>query len=820
MPKDEYAKNQTHGSQGEVGAMSPVYTFRCFLQFSAFLLVLAPTILKMYETSHWFRSKGDPSRYDIAKDWLAEANIPYNKAFHHDEKILMRVYFFIVPYVLSAICVAATHFLQDIASPKNSPVRSTTSGTKIPPRSYLVLRSILEQTWRIPHFAQQYFWPPSQVSTAEMLGIATYLTLNIATFAVRVKRSYPRGTRKLTFLVDLDEERSKEQIPHVSWEGCEIWAKTLGILAIMNIGWYLILPVGRKSVMLEALCLSWERAVKYHRWIGYYTFLLALGHGIMYIGVWVHGNGQERFDPEGNMVRRNLVPWGCSKEDFCDEDQKSNLRVNFYGFMAMLFMIIMTVFTIPWIRRNRFEWFYYSHHLFILVVFFLFLHYDDAVIYLIPGIAMYMVDKVYPLFAYRNAGTVKTRLASADVLEISVPTSSQDYYGGAYIFLNVPSVSWLQWHPFSLTSAPGNGNDALIFHVKDAGSWTKAVLEAAADAKAKNSDLTVRIDGFYGHNVTEDLSCKNAVVLVGGGIGVTPMLSIARDLLTRSPKLPVYIFWVVRSVSDYGVLSDELVEASQGSNMLKVRVWITMSQPEPTSLVSDKGAKALSKEEIQDMPVDKKSEEVVSLLKSIRATTRGAYHSKLTPDYCFDNPGVTGTTNALIMMMSVVIALSVFALIWHLGEVHEIEPRDKVRLLFFIVIVVALLVFIFLVKLLRRDISTNVEVSSTKASSHGIVDEESEISDTSSADIMHISFLKGRIGCRPDFESEFRKIKSNVDAGNSGNDVGVLACGPMAMVKNITQICNTPKSGYTWGVKQEDGNSDAYFSFTEEDWEW
>ena len=869
----------TSRKEGGNTALILANMIRTLLHFLAFVLALAPSVLKMYETSHWFRSEDDPSPYDLAGAWFEVARIPYATAFDHNDKTLMRVYFFIVPYILSAFCLAASHFVNDYWIKNTNVAKGTYYATPSPPRSlgHLLLRSLLEQTWQIPKLAQRFLWAPRQVSTAELLGIAAYLVVNVGTFAVRVKRSLPRGTRKLHFLVDLDENQGKQEIPPVSWEACEIWAKTLGILAILNLGWYLILPIGRRSVMLEAFCLSWERAVKYHRWIGYYTILLTLGHCGMYIGVWIYGSGNERFDPKGNMIQHNLVPWGCSArneedmDDSCNDDTALQLRVNFYGFASFFLMIFMTVFALPWIRRTHFEWFYYTHHLFPLVLFFMGLHYKGSFIYLIPGVAMYSVDKLFPLFAYRSAGTVRTRLVAPDVLEIRIPTRTQEYYGGSYVFLNVPSVSWLEWHPYSLTSAPQEEGQDLVFHLKGAGKWTRSVIEAAVKAKAGGSDLTVRIDGFYGPPLMEGLVKKDAVVLVGGGIGVTPMVSIARDLVERAPHVYVSLLWVVRTITEYGVLSDELegLMRQRNPDNVDVRVWVTLSQPEPGTVADElveidvdnlgecrsKITTFLTRDICEHLCEESQVNSLLSNLSVIRSRSVPASSgSVVSPSYLFEQGGFQGSTNALVMGMSVVVGLSAYALTWHIGETNEIEPADKLGLLHMFMSVLWIFLFIAFVGVVRKLVLVNESSvvhtmqSKTKAGNQILQDEttrleeseatlngshkgaavkvsecdSSEMGSTTGADatssrFVHAAMVQGRIGCRPNLGLEFRKIRTSGD--HALKNVGVLACGPMAMVQSITKICNKPNSGCQWGTQQEDGTN-AFFSFTEEDWEW
>ena len=178
---------------------------------------------------------------------------------------------------------------------------------------------------------------PLCVSIAEVIGIIAFLTLNVMTISVRVRRLLPRGSRKIGFLVDSDEDASEYSIDPISWQTCEVWAKILRVISILNLGWYLLMPVGLKSVLLEALNVSWERAIKYHRWFGYYSVVIMVAHGIMYVSIWIFGDGH------------SLAPWYCSQNE-CDEDQARMLRINIYGLVMLFLILVMTAFTLPWIR--------------------------------------------------------------------------------------------------------------------------------------------------------------------------------------------------------------------------------------------------------------------------------------------------------------------------------------------------------------------------------------------------------------------------------------------------------------------------------------
>lgn len=142
---------------------------------------------------------------------------------------------------------------------------------------------------------------------------------------------------------------SKELINPVSWQACEIWALTFGVVAILNLGWYVFMPVGHKSVLLESLNINWERAVKYHRWVGLYTVVIMVVHGILYVAIWIYGNGHLNFDPDGGMAARNMVPWYCSTNK-CTKKESRMLRINIYGFVAVFLALVMTALTLPRFR--------------------------------------------------------------------------------------------------------------------------------------------------------------------------------------------------------------------------------------------------------------------------------------------------------------------------------------------------------------------------------------------------------------------------------------------------------------------------------------
>jgi len=146
-------------------------------------------------------------------------------------------------------------------------------------------------------------------------------------------------------------------------------------------------------------------------------------------------------------------------------------------------------------------------------------------------------------------------------------------------FINIPEVSKFEWHPISFSSAPND--PSFMFYVKTLGSWSRS-LNALNGKKP-----TIRIDGPYG-KLTHDIDNYDVILLCCGGIGVTPMLSVLRDLNYKisSRDLDVkkiYLFWTMRDPSLYYALGDSLNDILNGpvSNCFNISVWIT--QPGVTS---------------------------------------------------------------------------------------------------------------------------------------------------------------------------------------------------------------------------------------------
>ncbi|KAL0658321.1 hypothetical protein Bca4012_078906 [Brassica carinata] len=210
------------------------------------------------------------------------------------------------------------------------------------------------------------------------------------------------------------------------------------------------------------------------------------------------------------------------------------------GIIMVVLMAIAFTLATPWFRRNKlnlpnflkkltgFNAFWYSHHLFIIVYALLIVH----------GIKLYLTKIWYQKTVAVYPGNVLS-------LHVTKPQGFK-YKSGQYMFVNCRAVSPFEWHPFSITSAPGD--DYLSVHIRTLGDWTRKLRtvfsEVCKPPTAGKSGLlradggdsvafpTVLIDGPYGAPA-QDYKKYDVVLLVGLGIGATPMISILKDIINN-----------------------------------------------------------------------------------------------------------------------------------------------------------------------------------------------------------------------------------------------------------------------------------------------
>jgi predicted ferric reductase len=172
---------------------------------------------------------------------------------------------------------------------------------------------------------------------------------------------------------------------------------------------------------------------------------------------------------------------------------------------------------------------------------------------LIVGVAVY----VYKVILYKFIGPrleyaisqINLRGAITEIILKPISTTI-NYEPGqfAFVVFNNPVVG-LEEHPFSLSSSPSN--ELVRLSIKKSGDFTSTL------PSLKKGDQ-VLIYGPYGQFGRRVFATNKQVLMIAGGIGITPFLSIVNYIKDKNLKINYKLMYTYKNDSD-SAYKEELV---------------------------------------------------------------------------------------------------------------------------------------------------------------------------------------------------------------------------------------------------------------------
>lgn len=330
----------------------------------------------------------------------------------------------------------------------------------------------------------------------------------------------------------------------------ELSGIVFGYSSVFNMA-FLFLPCTRHCAWMEFFNISYANGVKYHRWLGMLAIYGAILHAVPFYWLWAR---------QGVLAQQALPCFDCQLDYWHVGYPK---WFNVFGEISLFFMLAILFTSHPWVRRHLFETFYYVHHLYIPAVVFAVLHFNVIVWWLLPTFVLYLSSRA--ISRWNSLFSVQvlefTRLPEGLVKIVLARSSSRDgsFDVGQFVYLNVPAISKLQWHPFTISSSPLASPTSLTILAKALGTWSEDLVEHAQSCRDNDQQPLMYMDGFYGASLA-GYDEYSTVCLVGGGIGSTPLFAIVEDMVARleglGPHLPKQRVFLVLAIRELALLEE------------------------------------------------------------------------------------------------------------------------------------------------------------------------------------------------------------------------------------------------------------------------
>ncbi|KAH0905358.1 hypothetical protein HID58_037185 [Brassica napus] len=480
--------------------------------------------------------------------------------------------------------------------------------------------------------------------------------------------------------------------------------------------------------------------IKYHIWLGHMVIAIFTAHGLCYIIYWV--------------------------------------SVHEISQISLVAGLVMWATTYPAVRRRFFEVFFYTHYLYIVFMLFFVFHVGISYTFIsFPGFYIFMVDRFLRFLQSRdNIRLLSARILPSDTIELTFSKNPRLVYSPTSIlFVNIPSISRLQWHPFTITSSSNLEAEKLSVVIKREGKWSTKLYQRLSSSHQIDR-LAVSIEGPYGPAST-DFFRHEALVMVSGGSGITPFISVIRDMIATSQnqkcKIPkITLICAFKNSSEISMLhlvlplSGLQTELSSDIN-IKIEAFITREK-EPKSEATTEQIKTLwFKPSLSDQPIS----------------------AILGPNSWLWLGGILSSSFLIFMIIIGIISRYYIYPIDH--NTYKIYSWTSESIIYILVICVSIMAtssaaMFWNKKKYGNNVETkqvqNVELPSTTSSPTSCgYNSMREIESSPQESLVQRTSL--HYGERPNL--------TKLLLGVEGSSVGVLVCGPKKLRQKVAKICST-----------------------------
>ncbi|KAL0317818.1 UNVERIFIED_CONTAM: Ferric reduction oxidase 2 [Sesamum angustifolium] len=393
---------------------------------------------------------------------------------------------------------------------------------------------------------------------------------------------------------------------------------------------------------------------------------------------------------------------------------------------------------------------------------------------MLPGFYLFLIDRLLRfLQSQQRIRLISARVLPCQAMELNVSKDPRlTYNPSSIMFINMKSISKLQWHPFTITSNNNTDPDQLSIVIKSEGSWSQKLYEKLS-SPTPIDQLDISVEGPYSPTSTSFLR-HEMLVLVSGGSGITPFISIIRELVflasTKKKTPRILLVAVFKKSADLTML-DLLLPLSGTSHdisqlQLQIQAYVTRDRSPSTD--SQKLPQSIwLKPSVVDGPVS-------AVLGSNSWLWLGAI--------------IAASFIIFLLLIGLLNQYYIYPVDHNTNVIYPYAARSMISTVFLCVSVViaATLAFIWNKKQNMRDTRQIQNSDSPTPMSRPVPESWRYNVERELESIPHRSFKQVttvHYGTRPNLQ----KILSD----NNEYNVGVLVSGPKKMREDVAEICSS-----------------------------
>lgn len=279
--------------------------------------------------------------------------------------------------------------------------------------------------------------------------------------------------------------------------------------------------------------INWDLSQSFHIKMSIAALVLATLHAIGHLcGSFVFGSMRGRQEKVAIVLGEDAVP-----RSYIDYVRS---LPGWTGLTALGCFYLLAIMSMPRIRKWSYEVFQLGHLLMYPIIALMMVH-GTAALMQWPMFGYWLAFPTLLVVCERTWRTIlgffhitaDLKLLDEDtvVITANIPTLRLwKYKAGQYVLVQVPELSWFQWHPFTVSTCIGN---SMQVHIKADGDWTNKLRDLAKETPGRS--IKIGLDGPFGAPAQRFYDFEYSIIF-GAGIGVTPFSGILTDLQEHELK--------------------------------------------------------------------------------------------------------------------------------------------------------------------------------------------------------------------------------------------------------------------------------------------